>query len=137
VIHTIDLQFIRGQVDGIVSSAAADDDPCHDNACDEVREWHSNSCKSVMVRLGRPCIQQLPEPIRSHLQPEYHSSSCQTLTDHYPEPCIQKQATQAKRRRKKLDSLSLLTKCTRYPREANGEMTLEGMALKSCVLETR
>jgi hypothetical protein len=137
VIHPIDLKSVRDQADRVISSAAADDDPCHDNACDKDGNWHSNICKSDMARTGGPCIQQLPEPIRSNLQPEYHSLGCQTLTDHYPEPCIQKQAEQAKRRKKKLESLSLLTRCTRYPEEANGEMTLGGMALESCVLETR
>ena len=137
MVHSIDLQMIKNQVNGIISSAAADDDPCHNNSCDEGSGWHSQGCKTRTSQLGEPCIQQLPGPIRRQLQPEYHSLGCQTLTDHYNEICIQEQAQQAKRRKKKLECLSLLTKCVHNPEQANGEMTLEGMALESCVMQLR
>lgn len=67
----------------------------------------------------------------------WHSERCQVRMEHAAELCIELQAEHARKRLKKLYSLDMLTQCVRTPQIANGERTMEGMALSSIVFETR
>nr|POE47147.1 hypothetical protein CFP56_00479 [Quercus suber] len=65
----------------------------------------------------------------------YHSGLCDPAMDFLHEPCLQVQAETSRRRKMWLDSLHLLPRWVQCPMLANGECSLAGMALDSCIYD--